>query len=738
MAWARGQVVILDVRTRPIREGRPRVGTDQDDGRSCHGTCSVWTGSLFLTGKKKDAIVKPIFTRTAAPLLCVLALAGCTPRDSVIVEQETDETVLTRIAIESESVFARDKAIQKLTDESLLAKVATESKDPHSRRDALRRLIDQRLLAKVAVASDDASLAESAMYSLRDPEALMEVAAESKHERVREFAMEKLAEKVARNTVTDQSILLHLVMECEQQSTRLDALKNLTDQSLLAKVAAESEDNRVRWEAVGRLTDQALRAKLAAESEDSWVRLVATRGLTDEAKLVDLVLASEDSDVREAATKNLSESKQISTSQASWAKLALDCKHPSVRKTALWQLSSDAILAKVAAESKYIDTREKATKKLSDQVLLMKLAVDHRDERVRKAAVFKLTPTTVENDVTDQAVLVKLVVESRDGSVRRAALGKLTDERVLAQLAIENSLISAAAKLTDEKLLMEVAIECNCAGVYHEAYEELTDRIVPRRLESHDKLRFLADFLGTTPMDDMRLRAIAGSFSLIAPNSFAAFARVKLATAEPRIQSRIEIRQHTMTVDRYSRKYHGPYITTLSRYGFSVSLAPTKGAPLTRSWTPIFPHIFTTDRSGGQSTAGGYVAISGKEVLADLVKLPVFTTRDCEELVRSKIPELRLAAAERLSQQSVWGTLAVEDSVAGVREVAVRTYLTDQVILAKVARANGEECLGRTAAVGKLTDQTVLAELVRESEDKYIREAAQRRIARLNRQEASE
>ena len=85
-------------------------------------------------------------------------------------------------------------------------------------------------------------------------------------------------------------------------------------------------------------------------------------------------------------------------------------------------------------------------------------------------------------------------------------------------------------------------------------------------------------------------------------------------------------------------------------------------------------------------------------------------------------PTGRLAAAEKLTDQTAFAQVARNANDANVRLTAVRK-LTNQVVLLEVARKekNGQI---RIVAARKLTNQTALAEITRNDEEEEIRIAA--------------
>ena len=167
----------------------------------------------------------------------------------------------------------------------------------------------------------------------------------------------------------------------------------------------------------------------------------------------------------------------------------------------------------------------------------------------------------------------------------------------------------------------------------------------------------------------------------------------------------------------------GPFLeltikTTCPHCGMDLTRAPEQHAAPARSVLDLFrPRWRHSDWS---------VRLAAVERLADQTLLAKIATSDGHERVRQ-------AAVKRLADQAVLAKIAASDEDHNVREVALRMLidaverLTDQALLARIATSDGHERV-RQAAVERLTDQTLLARIAMSDGDDCIVQAALKRV----------
>lgn len=424
----------------------------------------------------------------------------------------------------------------------------------------------------------------------------------------------------------DLESIRQLVIKCAQQQknacNQLEKLA-LTNQELLAKLALEDPITVIREVAVGKLTDQAVLARMALENKSTYVRQAAVDKLADPVLLAQVAVESTD----------------------------------EIGKTAARKLTDQAMLARVAVEGKGAFSRAAAAGKLADHDALARIAVEDESELVRRAAVDKLT---------DQTLLARVAAEDKDWRVREVAVDKLADQALLARLAIEdqNGRVCEAAvgKLTDQAMLERVALE-STGEIREIAVRKLTDQEVLARLAELDKesaIRMAA--LNNVENAHPVLEKLAGDIRYVTNSALSCFARLKMATQEPRIRSRFPTLRCVGRYQETKQRYTGG--VTL-RGAFVVIELQQDGKMIAfQSWKSDFPYK-TINLSGSWEAD-----VRGGEIMDELFRSAAFTAEDIMELARSAIPEVRIGAVVNLKDAALLAQIAEQDKVPEVREAA--------------------------------------------------------------------
>lgn len=123
--------------------------------------------------------------------------------------------------------------------------------------------------------------------------------------------------------------------------------------------------------------------QIAVEDKDATIRRSAVAQLTDQALLAKIAMEDEDREVRTTALSTL-------TDQAQIEKVAREAKDESIRRTA-----EQTVLARAAVNGTDASVRLSAVEKLMDQTLLATIAQSDSDEGVRKAAVSALARMSI-------------------------------------------------------------------------------------------------------------------------------------------------------------------------------------------------------------------------------------------------------------------------------------------------------------------------------------------------------
>jgi len=218
-------------------------------------------------------------------------------------------------------------------------------------------------------------------------------------------------------------------------------------------------------------------------------------------------------------------------------------------------------------------------------------------------------------------------------------------------------------------------------------------------------------------------------------------ARIKLAVQEPIIRSRVPGLSCVADVSTTSKEYVGP-ISRVTGERVTVALLQGSVTIYEGLWITDFPFLFHSLQKKD------YISpeVSARDPLTKLLQLSVFTPEDLALLSRSRIPEVRVAAAANLMDRALLAKLVAGDRAYGVRSAAARrindleapekaaarltavAQLTDQAALARVATEDKDSTV-RAAAVNRLVDQAALARVALEDRDSAVRGAAVDRLA---------
>jgi hypothetical protein len=122
--------------------------------------------------------------------------------------------------------------------------------------------------------------------------------------------------------------------------------------------------------------------------------------------------------------------------------------------------------------------------------------------------------------------------------------------------------------------------------------------------------------------------------------------------------------------------------------------------------------------------------VLGSVRVLSAIALLLCTFSGCSSGLRNKDPRVRLAAVQKLTDQSLLEKVAFEDQDEQVREAAV-ARITDQVILARLATQHTNAMI-RMQAVWYLSDPVVLDKIVtNEKESVLIRQIANKRLQQV-------
>lgn len=206
---------------------------------------------------------------------------------------------------------------------------------------------------------------------------------------------------------------------------------------------------RIRLAAVEEVTDQKLLFRIATTGMDYDVWRAALQKLTDPVLLAEMAMARTGPThiKREGAVQKLTDQKVLEL-------IAKSDPDERVRLAAVGKITDQAALGDIALIEMPLkeDVRVAAIEKLTDQTLLGRLATADDKREVRRAAARRLE---------DQALLGRLARKDDDPVVRKIAINRLKDQALLFNIAEtdrdQEVRTAAVAAITDQTLLAKIA-----------------------------------------------------------------------------------------------------------------------------------------------------------------------------------------------------------------------------------------------------------------------------------------
>jgi hypothetical protein len=274
---------------------------------------------------------------------------------------------------------------------------------------------------------------------------------------------------------------------------------------------------------------------------------------------------------------------------------------------------------------------------------LEKLALESPSYDDRKKAV---------NELTDQAVLAKIAIEDDNWVISQAAAQKLTNQALLEKVALDSkwyqARIPAIEKVKNENVLSKIALESQETGIVLAALSNVTNRTV--------------------------LAKKAGDMATITFRAPEAAARICLALRDPVIMTRMPDSHAFFSWQHVDQQYQ----RGLSKDGETIHFAIKQGSETCAEdgWATVYPsdiyatyynHSLVPDRAL-VATISAHVDTS--TMLNKLLWQPRFKSEDFLKLACSQIPEVRVGALSRVTDEALLKKVMAEDINVDVRRAA--------------------------------------------------------------------
>ena len=256
--------------------------------------------------------------------------------------------------------------------------------------------------------------------------------------------------------------------------------------------------------------------------------------------------------------------------------------------------------------------------------------------------------------LTNQTTLKKIALQETESDVRMSALRRLID-----------------TKGASQEILARVALDDADQQIRSAAIELLTDQATLARIAAGDKdegnrIKALGLVAESNPV--LKNRAFLDGASVYAGSKAEiAFARIKLAIQEPIIRNWFPGLVASASVSARSCTYRevGGNHQVVERFeSSSIYLIQDGKSIASKTWEPYCPARVSNPDPFPSNT------VRAEELLRKLLADPQFTQDDFVRLSSSFVPEVRMAAVEKLADQALLAKIAAEDKELRVREAA--------------------------------------------------------------------
>lgn len=189
--------------------------------------------------------------------------------------QNEEQAVFTRIALNDSNASVRAAAIRLVQDEHVLVRVAKTDADPANRTFAVSHISDSEILHHAVLTDPNSEVRRAAISKIGDASVLSQIAQNDVEPNNRIVALGK---------ITDATIIANIAKSDANSNVRKAAVERTTDQETLLQIAKSDADSNVRKAAAERTTDQETLLQLARTESNHEVKCAIIRRLSKESK----------------------------------------------------------------------------------------------------------------------------------------------------------------------------------------------------------------------------------------------------------------------------------------------------------------------------------------------------------------------------------------------------------------------------------------------------------------------
>ena len=293
-------------------------------------------------------------------------------------------------------------SVQQLTDQTLLSKIALTHQSSDVRGEAIEKLTDQVLLTKIALNSDEeAGNRVAAIEKIKSQAVLTRIVRTDHDQEVRQAAVER---------ITDQAILIKMAGKSEESSTRILAISQIKDQSLLQQWAHSDPQAAIRQIAIEQITDDSFLLNRMSQEPSSAVRTSIISMLHEKQSIRTLALTAYYLSDRDYAFKRLTGGFKDPAEDVYSAQNELNRRVKSLHDE-----KDNNKLLEILLKGEFDVLRLAAVQQMNDVSLLEKAALQCSDREVLAVLL---------NKINDQSSLIRISGSAKDKALRLAAAKK--------------------------------------------------------------------------------------------------------------------------------------------------------------------------------------------------------------------------------------------------------------------------------------------------------------------------
>ena len=253
-------------------------------------------------------------------------------------------------------------------------------------------------------------------------------------------------------------------------------VKKIEDEDALKDFALNDSFHRVRLEAIRKISDEEFLAKIVFNEEEKYIKNLALKKIKDKSILENIALNHPSFNIRASLFDYISDDNTI------WD-LAKNDFYADIRKLAIEKINDNSLLYEIALSDSKKTVKRKAIIQMDDEDLLIKLRKEIEEDYSYLSPIIRERIRDIHMEMakssTDESVLIDLALNDPDSYVRDYAVENphLNNQDVLEHLIFNdsNKMVrrQAVSKIKDDKVLIEVAQNDSDSWVRHSAVYNL-------------------------------------------------------------------------------------------------------------------------------------------------------------------------------------------------------------------------------------------------------------------------